>query len=149
MKSKYTYSKKLSNSPLITKQGGRKFSSLNEFVENATFEVHTVRNKNKQGTKTGKYIDWESTKEDWKHEALNDCKDNKNDLYPTTADCAIDTLQEDHPEFCLFGSRCLNESVRKAIDKEYKNYSKVEFDDIPDEVIEMMMKNQMLEEVVF
>lgn len=70
-------------------------------------------------------------------------------MYPTTADCAIDTLREDHPEFCLFGSRCLNESVRKAIDKDIKKTEKVEFDDIPDEVIEIMLKNQMMEESVF
>jgi predicted NodU family carbamoyl transferase len=58
-------------------------------------------------------------------------------------------LRDDHPEFCLFGSRCLNESVRKAIKTEYQNYSKVEYDEIPDEVIDIMLENQILEVVVF
>ncbi len=51
-------------------------------------------------------------------------------------------MQEDHPEFCLFGSRCINEAVRKSIDKDFKNSDKPKFEQIPDEVIEIMIKNQ-------
>ena len=64
--------------PLIKRQGGRKFKKLNDFVENATFEVHTKRTRDKQGRERGKVIDWQSTIEDWKHEAKNDCKYNRN-----------------------------------------------------------------------
>ena len=85
-----------------------------------------------------------------KYYFLTDCKNNKNDLYDTIQDCAKDTLREDHPEFCLFGSRCINEAVRKSIDQDFaKNTKSVQFDDIPDEVIEIMLKNQMMEESVF
>ena len=99
-------------SPLFKKQGGRKFKKLNDFVENSTFEVHTKRTYDKKGNARGKVIDWESTITDWKHEAHNDCKCNKNDDYKEPGDCEKDTLLEDHPEFCLFGSRCVNEAVR-------------------------------------
>lgn len=135
--------------PLIKRQGGRKFKKLNDFVENSTFEVHTKRTRDKQGRERGKVIDWQSTIEDWKHEAQNDCKYNTNDDYKRPGDCEKDTLLEDHPEFCLFGSRCVNEAVRKAIDKESKNYTDVKFDDIPDEVIELMMQKELEQDEVF
>jgi hypothetical protein len=126
---------------------GKKYKKLNDFIENSDYEVHTQRTKNKNGKLTGKSLDYKSTVSDWKDQAKSDCKLNQNDLYKEPGDCEKDTLREDLPEFCLFGTRCVNQAVRKAIDKDYKNFVDVKFEDIPDEVIELMNKNLQEEDV--
>jgi hypothetical protein len=122
------------------------YSKLNDFIKNSTYEVHTAKARNRKGKKIGKYLDWKSTVDDWKNESLNDCENNSS---KNISECAKETLQEDHPEFCLFGSRCINQAIRKSIDKDFEKINKIKFDEIPDEVIHLMIEKQETEEVVF
>lgn len=101
--------------------------SLNSFIDKGSqiFDVHTAQSINKKtGKKFGKYLLFSETANEM-HEVIDrDCKFNKE--YDSKEKCERDTLNEDYPEFCMFGKTCIKTAVSKLIDSKRAEDAKVE-----------------------
>ena len=93
-----------------TKSGA--YRSLNDFIKASDFDVHTARARDKKGNPRGKYLLFNETVKGFTDEAISECKDKNS--YDGKCETAI--IEEDTPDYCLFGNRtCIHKSVKKEI----------------------------------
>jgi hypothetical protein len=132
---------------LITDTRRKPISSLNEFIEQAPYDVLTkVSYKDKNNKPIGKSLLFTDTAEEWKEAIAQDAAthgcnvDGMDDL-----DCQEQYLNEDSGrDFCLFRKTCLKKAVLKKINQErdersqYENQT--EFGELTDDEIEEIIK---------
>ena len=107
----------------LVKAGKRKYQKLNDFIDHANhnnYEVITSRTKDKQNRKRGKVIEFRETVKSF-HEGIQDDADKGGCNDAVGKECELEILQEDTPDFCMFGKTCVHDAVRKEILKNYKS----------------------------
>ena len=136
---------------------------LNDFIEASDFEVltdYTYKTKTsdrrklqnqtdkqrKEGrfaggmSRVGKKLLLNDTAMEWYEALLHDCKTPSGG---TDTECMIETLREDHPEYCIFGNRCVKKTVEKIIDKKFdlsgKQAQQKQIEEIPEEYLENLI----------
>ena len=111
-----------------------KKTSLNKFMQISPYDVFTGKPKNGKG----KFLFFNSTVQNWEEEIKDYCKKNKSE------NCISDHINEDLPDYCLFGKTCILDKLRKNLTgKNFYNYEIVS-----DDEIDSILKSE-LEVVVF